>query len=138
MEKWSNLKMKNLSRCCITMQAGAKMKEKIDWEHLKIPADVIKIVPYEAAKNIASSLFEKEGKVLRVAVADMDSMEVQNALQFLAEKNRLSVEMIPVSEKDFESALVSYTSPAFSIQQALETIGEEEKPSEEKKKKKRR
>ena len=110
-----------------------KSEEKIDWEHLKISADVIKIVPYEAAKKYRFIPFEKEGKVLRVAVADMDSMEVQNALQFLAEKNRLSVEMIPVSEEDFESALIAYTSPAFSIQQALETIGEEEKPSEEKK-----
>ena len=110
-----------------------KSEEKIDWEHLKIPAEVIKIVPYEAAKKYRFIPFEKDGKVLRVAVTDMDSMEVQNALQFLAEKNRLSVEMIPVSEKDFESALISYTSPAFSIQQALETIGEEERPSEEKK-----
>ncbi|MFA6285313.1 MAG: GspE/PulE family protein [Parcubacteria group bacterium] len=109
-------------------------EKKIDWEHLKIPPDVIKIVPYEAAKKYRFIPFEKEGLVLRVAVADMDSMEVQNALQFLAEKNRLSIEMIPVSEEDFESALVAYTSPSFTIQQALETIGDEERvPDEEKK-----
>jgi len=108
-------------------------EKKIDWEHLKIPADVIKIVPYEAAKKYRLIPFEKEGTVLRVAVMDMDNMEVQNALQFLAEKNRLSIEMIPISEEDFEMALVGYTSPAFTIQQALETIGEEEKPIEKKK-----
>ncbi|MCX6763061.1 MAG: hypothetical protein NT093_04800 [Candidatus Moranbacteria bacterium] len=109
-------------------------EKKIDWEHLKIPADVIKIVPYKAAKKYRLIPFEREGTVLRVAVTDMDNMEVQNALQFLAEKNRLSVEMIPISEKDFESALVGYTSPAFTIQQALETIGEEDRPTEEKQK----
>lgn len=113
-----------------SIAGGNDKEEKIDWEHLKIPADVIKIVPYEAAKKYRFIPFEKEGAVLRVAVADMDSMEVQNALQFLAEKNRLSVEIIPVSEEDFEAALVGYTSPAFTIQQALETIGEEEKPVE--------
>lgn len=113
-----------------------KDEEKIDWERLKIPAEIIKLVPYEAAKKYRFIPFEKEGTVLRVAVADMDSVEVQNALQFLAEKSRLSVEMIPVSEKDFEAALVGYTSPAFTIQQALDTFSEEEKPSEPKKEEK--
>lgn len=108
-------------------------EEKIDWEHLKIPSEVISLVPYEAAKKYRFIPFEKEGKVLRVAVTDMDSVDVQNALQFLAEKNQLSVEIIPIEEKDFEAALVGYTSPAFTIQQALETMGEEEKPAEEKK-----
>jgi type IV pilus assembly protein PilB len=114
---------------------GNADEEKIDWEHLKIPQEVISLVPYEAAKKYQFIPFEKEGKILRVAVTDMDSVEVQNALQFLAEKNQLSVEIIPIEEKDFEAALVGYTSPAFTIQQALETIGEEEKPVEEKKEK---
>ena len=70
--------------------------------------------------------FEKEGKVLRVAATDMDSVDVQNALQFLAEKNQISIEIIPINEQDFEAALVGYTGPSFTIQQALETIGEEE------------
>ena len=84
-------------------------------------------------KNITLFLLKKKEKFLRVAGTDMDSVEVQNALQFLAEKNQLSVEMIPISEKDFESALAGYTSPAFTIQQALETIGEDKKPAEEEK-----
>jgi type IV pilus assembly protein PilB len=109
-------------------------EEKIDWEHLKIPSEIIALVPYEAAKKYRFVPFEKEGKVLRVAVADMDSVEVQNALQFLAEKNKLSVEMIPISEADFESALVGYTSPAFTIQQALDNIGQEDESEEEEEK----
>ena len=52
-----------------------KSEEKIDWEHLKIPAEVIKIVPYEAAKKYRFIPFEKEGKVLRVAVADMEILK---------------------------------------------------------------
>ena len=62
----------------------------------------------------------------------MDDIEVQNALQFLAEKNQLSIEMIPISEKDFEAALVAYTSPAFTIPEALETISEEERARKKK------
>lgn len=102
-------------------------EEGIDWEHLKISPDIIKIVPYEAAKKYRFVPFEREAKILRVAVVDMDDVEVQNALQFLAEKNQLSVEMIPVSEHDFQAALAGYTGPAYAIQEALETIGEEEK-----------
>lgn len=112
-------------------------QEKIDWEHLKIPAEVIRLVPYEAARKYQFIPFEKDGAVLRIAVVDIDSVEVQNALQFLAEKNHLSVEMIPISEEDFQSALGGYTSPSFAIAQALETIGEEEKPAEEEKKEER-
>jgi len=111
-----------------------KDEEKIDWENLKIPTEIISLVPYEAAKKYQFIPFEKEKNVLRVAVTDIDSVDVQNALQFLAEKNQLSVEMIPISEKDFEAALVGYTGPAFAIQQALNTFGEE-KPAEEKKEK---
>lgn len=105
---------------------GDKDEEKIDWAHLKIPSDVISLVPYEAAKKYRFMPFEKEGKVLRVAATDMDSVDVQNALQFLAEKNQISIEIIPINEQDFEAALVGYTGPSFTIQQALETIGEEE------------
>jgi len=116
---------------------GDKSEEKIDWEHLKIPAEVISLVPYEAAKKYHFIPFEKEGRVLRVAGTDIDSVDVQNALQFLAEKNQLSIEIIPISEKDFDSALAGYTSPAFTIQQALETIGENKTPTEEEKKEKK-
>jgi type IV pilus assembly protein PilB len=101
-------------------------EQKIDWERLSIPADVIKLVPYEAAKKYKFIPFEKEGRVLRVAVTDMDSVEVQNALQFLSEKGRFSIEIIPISEKDFENALASYTSTTYSLEQALEKIGEDD------------
>ncbi|MDD3487464.1 MAG: GspE/PulE family protein [Candidatus Moranbacteria bacterium] len=111
-------------------------EEAINWEHIKIPSEVIKLVPYEAAKKYNFIPFEKDGKVLRVAVNDMDDVEVQNALQFLAEKNQLSVEMIPISIDNFQSALANYTNPAFTIAQALETIGESEKPEEDPKEEK--
>ncbi len=113
-----------------------KDEEKIDWEHLKIPADVISLVPYEAAKKYQFVPFEKEGRVLRVAAVDMDNVDVQNALRFLAEKSQLSIEMIPVSKKDFDAALVGYTSPDLTILKALETIGEEKPVKEEKEKEK--
>jgi type IV pilus assembly protein PilB len=120
----------------ITPQAQDKESREesaIDWEHIKIPAEIISLVPYEAAKKYGFIPFEKDGRVLRVAASDMDSVEVQNALQFMAEKNQLSVEMTPISEKDFQSALAVYANPAYTIAQALETIGKEEKPAEEEK-----
>jgi type IV pilus assembly protein PilB len=115
----------------IQKENEAVSEQEIDWEHLKIPENVIALVPYEAAKKYKFIPFEKEGRVLRVAVTDMDDVGVQNALQFLSEKGKLSIEMIPISEEDFKKALVSYTSPAFTIQQALDTIGDEEKQEEE-------
>lgn len=100
--------------------------EKNDWGNLKISPDIISLVPYEAAKKYRFVPLERDGQTLRVGVVDMDDFEVQNALQFLSEKNRLTIELIKFSEKDFKSALEVYASPAFSITQALESISKEE------------
>ena len=108
--------------------------EKIDWENLKISPDIMSLVPYEAAKKYEFVPLEKDGQTLRIGVVDMDDVEVQNALQFLSEKNRLSVELIKISEKDFKTALEAYTGTALSLSKALESIGEEEteqKPEKE-------
>lgn len=100
--------------------------EKIDWENLKISPEIISLVPYEAAKKYKFVPLEKDGQTLRVGVVDMDEVEVQNALQFLSEKNRLSIELIKISENDFKTALEAYTSSTVSLSKALESISEEE------------
>jgi type IV pilus assembly protein PilB len=101
--------------------------DKIIWASLKVSPDIISLVPYEAAKKYKFVPLEKDGKTLRVGVVDMDDIEVQNALQFMAEKNRLTIELINISEKDFKTALEAYTSPTFTITKALESISKEEK-----------
>ncbi len=101
-------------------------EESVNWENLKIPPDIIALVPYEAAKKYRFVPFEREGQTLRVGVVEIDDIEVQNALQFLAEKNQLSIEMIKISEKDFESALGVYASPTYAISKVLESINQEE------------
>ncbi len=101
--------------------------EEINWSNLKISPDIISLVPYEAAKKYEFVPLEKDGKILRIGVVDMDDIEVQNALQFLAEKNRLTIELIAITEKDFKKALEAYTSPTFTITQALESLSKEEK-----------
>jgi type IV pilus assembly protein PilB len=108
--------------------------EKNDLGNLKISPDIIGIVPYEAAKKYQFVPLEKDGQTLRVGAVDVDGIDVQNALQFLSEKNQFSIELIKISEKDFKAALEAYTSPSLSITQALESIGDEEtdqKPKEE-------
>lgn len=101
-------------------------KEIINWENVNISPEIINLVPYEAAKKYRFVPLEKDGRTLRVGVVEMDDIEVQNALQFLAEKNQISVEMIKVSESEFKSALSAYTSPTFTISKALETISRAE------------
>jgi len=95
--------------------------QKIDWENFRIAPDIISLIPYEAAKQYQFVPLEKDRETLRVGVVDMDDIEAQNALQFLAEKNKLSIELIRISEKDFKKALEAYTSPEFTITKALES-----------------
>lgn len=105
---------------------------KIDWEKFKISPDVIGLVPYEAANQYKFVPLEKDERTLRVGVLDSDSVEVQNALQFLAEKNQLTIEVIDITEKDFKKAIEAYTSPTFTISKALESLSEQEKIEDEK------
>ena len=108
--------------------------QKIDWENFRIAPDIISLIPYEAAKQYQFVPLEKDRETLRVGVVDMDDIEAQNALQFLAEKNKLSIELIRISEKDFKKALEAYTSPEFTITKALESFSAQEKvgvPAEE-------
>jgi len=100
---------------------------KIDWESFRISPDIVSIVPYEAAKQYQFVPLERDGRTLRVGVVDMDNIEAQNALQFLAEKSRLSIELIKISEKDFKKALEAYTSPELTITKALESLSAQEK-----------
>jgi len=101
-------------------------QKKITEDNTKIPADVISFVPYEAAKKYQFIPLERDGKTLRVGVVNMDDVEVQNALQFLAEKNQLSIEMIEISEEAFKKSLESYTGSTLAISKALESINLEE------------
>jgi type IV pilus assembly protein PilB len=109
-------------------------ESKLTEERKKIPSSIIALVPYEAAKKYQFMPLEKDGQTLRVGVVDMDDIEVRNALQFLAEKNQLSIEMISISEKDFKKSLEAYTDSSVTIHEALEFIKtqdeEEEKNAE--------
>jgi type IV pilus assembly protein PilB len=97
-----------------------------NWEKVGISPDIISLIPYEAAKQYQIVPLEKDGLTLRVGVVNVDDIAVQNALQFLAEKNQLSIELISISEEDFRSALGAYTSSSFTISQALRSISKEE------------
>jgi type IV pilus assembly protein PilB len=105
-------------------------RKESNWEKTEISPDIISLVPYEAAKQYQIIPLEKDGRTLRVGVVNMDDITVQNALQFLAEKSRLSIEMISISEEDFKSALGTYTSSSFTISQALRSITKDEKEGE--------
>lgn len=100
---------------------------EIDWENLKISPDIVKLVPYEAAKQYQFVPLEKDGRTLRVGAVDMEDIGVQNALQFLAEKDQLSIEVFGISETNFKKALEAYTSSELTISKALESLKEEEK-----------
>lgn len=109
--------------------------ENIGWDHKRISPDIIKLVPYEAVKKYQFVPLEMDGHTLRVGVVNMDDAEMQSALQFLAEKDQLSIEMISISEADFKAALEAYTDSELTISKALESLTTEEKKEELKGKK---
>ncbi len=102
-------------------------ERKIDFENLRVSPDIVSLIPYEAAKQYRFVPLEKDGQTLVVGAVDSDNIEVQNALKFLAEKNGLTVEIVKISEENFRKSLEAYTSPAFSITKALESLTEQEK-----------
>lgn len=85
--------------------------EETGWNHKKISPDIIRLVPYEAAKKYQFVPLGKDGKTLRVGVVDMDDSEMQNALEFLAQKEQLNIEIVNISEDDFKAAMETYVNP---------------------------
>lgn len=99
-----------------------KSEEKINWDELKIEEKFISLIPIESIERYRFFIFaEKEGEnELRAGVVDIDDLNVQSALTFLAKKNKKKIEYVILENDVFENILKRIKNPKNEIKKALE------------------
>jgi type IV pilus assembly protein PilB len=85
----------------------------------KIDKAILSIIPEDAAKKYRMAVFQKEGESLSVAMVNPQDFEALNVLRFLAEKERLDIQVFLVSEKVFEGLLKLYAGADRALNEAI-------------------
>lgn len=99
-----------------------KSDKKINWDELKIEEKFISLIPIESIERYRFFIFdeiEAENK-LRAGVVDIDDLNVQSALTFLAKKNEKKIEYVILEKDIFENVLKKIKNPKIQIKKALE------------------
>lgn len=104
----------------------------------EISRTALTIIPEETAKKYRMAVFDKKEDALMVAMVDPQDFEALNALRFIAEKERLGIEVYLVSEALFALLLKEYSGTDKALEEAIVSLkkGQENTVSvtEEKKK----
>lgn len=86
-----------------------------------IAGDIINIIPSEVAKKYEMMAFEKSEGILKVAMIDLENTEALNALNFVAEKEKVTIETYEVSKENFTSLLAHYNETSEALKDALDS-----------------
>jgi type IV pilus assembly protein PilB len=91
----------------------------------KIPRDihpsVVNIIPSEVAEKHGLAAFEKKGNVLKVGMIDPQNINALNVLRFIAEKEKLEVEVYLVSDEMQREILRSGVGPTEMVNEAVQS-----------------
>lgn len=87
---------------------------------------VLSLIPEETAKKYKIAVFEKKDGILSVAMVNPQDFEALNVLRFIAEKERLGIEVFLVSETLFTQMIKRYTGTDRALQEAIQSLKKEE------------
>ncbi len=110
----------------IALQAQALGVPFLDAIPQDIQKDVLVLIPEDSARKYGMAAFEKKDDTLSVAMVNPQDFEALNVLRFLAEKERLSIEVFLVSEKVFAEMVKSYTGTDRALKEAILSLKNEE------------
>ncbi|MBP9697884.1 MAG: Flp pilus assembly complex ATPase component TadA, partial [Candidatus Moranbacteria bacterium] len=85
----------------------------------KIDKTTLSIIPEDAAKKYHMAVFQREGESLSVAMVNPQDFEALNVLRFLAEKERLDIQVFLVSDKVFDEILKAYAGTDRALNEAI-------------------
>jgi len=88
----------------------------------KVDKTVLSVIPEDAAKKYRMAVFQREGESLSVAMVNPQDFEALNVLRFLAEKERLDIQVFLVSEKVFEDLLKLYAGADRALNEAIMSL----------------
>lgn len=91
----------------------------------KIEKKTLLIIPEDSAKKYNMVAFEKRENTLSVAMVNPQDFEALNVLRFLAEKERLQIEIFLISQKVFGGIVKLYTGTDRVLKDAILSLKDE-------------
>lgn len=98
----------------------------IDLSDKSIDEDTINIIPISIAEHYKIIAFEKADKRLKVGLVDATNFKAIEAMDFLAQKNKLKVDYFLISSFSFNSAFSQYKNFSKEIEGALAVKAKED------------
>jgi type IV pilus assembly protein PilB len=90
-----------------------------------IAGGIINIIPKEVAKKYSMMAFDKTEDVLKIAMLYPEDVEALNALNFVAEKERVKIEIYSVSQKVFSTLFFYYNETNEALKDAVDSVEDE-------------
>lgn len=103
----------------IFAQAKALKIPFLDAAPQDIDKRVLAIIPEEAVRKYRMAAFRKEEDTLHVVMLNPQDFEALNVLRFLAEKERLGIEIYLTTEKVFQDIVKLYTGADTALKDAI-------------------
>lgn len=91
---------------------------------VKIPKNILNLIPREVAENYKMIPFSKKGNELHVGLVNPENFKAIEAVEFLAQKDHLKVKVFIVSPSTFRSAYHQYQALGEEVEEVLESFDE--------------
>lgn len=98
-----------------------------------IDKEALIMIPEDTAKKYHMAAFQKRDGVLSLAMVNPQDFEALNVLRFLAEKERVSIDVMLVSEQVFADMVKAYASTDRALKEAILSLKKDDQLVEEKK-----
>lgn len=98
-----------------------------------VDSSVINLIPEEVSQRYKIAAFERDGNVVKVAMANPQDISALNALRFVAEKEKIEIDAYLASEEIFNEIYAFYTGPSEIIKKAVKSFTKEIKIDSEQK-----
>jgi len=97
----------------------------VDLEGVEIDRSVLKEVSEDVITQYHAVPFSKEGDILRVGILNPEDIGALEALKFIGEDKKLTIEKYVINYKDFDNLLRSYRTLSGEVGEALESLSDE-------------
>lgn len=91
-----------------------------------IDKTILSIIPEDTAKKYQMAVFDRKDDVLSVAMVDPEDFDALNVLRFIAEKERLGIEVSLVSADVFAELLKAYTGTDRALEEAIVSLKQDQ------------
>ncbi len=88
-----------------------------------ITPELIKIIPEESALNYKAVPLSRTGDMLVIGMVHPDDVKAQEALRFIAKRNRVSLGVYVITPSDLERVMRKYSPFSTTVQTAVQGLG---------------